>query len=86
MDCSLPGSSVHGISQAKILEWASVSLELEFFRISLPMQETQVQFLGGQDPLEEEMATQSSILTGRIQWTEKPGTLQSLGLQRVQHS
>ena len=41
---------------------------------------------GGKDPLEEEMATQSSILAWRIQWTEKPGRLQFLGLQRAQHS
>ena len=70
----------------KILEGASVSLELEFFRISLPVQETQFQFLGGQDPLEEKMATQSSILTWRIAWTEEPGGLQSMGSQRVRHN
>ena len=40
-----------------------------------------VQFLGGEDPLEEEMATHSSILTWEIAWTEKPGGLQSMGLQ-----
>ena len=38
-------------------------------------QETQVQFLGGEDPLEKEMATQSSILAWRIPWTEEPGGL-----------
>ena len=37
------------------------------------MQETQVQFLGWEDPLEKEMATQSNILAWRIPWTEKPG-------------
>ena len=47
------------------------------------MQETQVQFLGAQDPLEEEMATHSSILTWRIPWTEEPDGLQSTGSQRV---
>ena len=41
------------------------------------MQETQVQSLGGEDPLEKEMATHSSILAWRIPWTEKPGGLQS---------
>ena len=45
------------------------------------MQETQVQFLGREDPLEKEMATHSSILTWRIPWTEEPGRLQSMGLQ-----
>ena len=44
------------------------------------MQETQVRFLGQEDPLEKEMATHSSILPWRIPWTEEPGRLQSLGL------
>ena len=39
------------------------------------MQETQVQFLGGEDPLEEGMATHSSILAWKIAWTEEPGKL-----------
>ena len=47
------------------------------------MQETQVQPLDGEDPLEKEMATHSSILAWRIPWTEEPGRLQSMGLQRV---
>ena len=42
-----------------------------------------VQSLGWEDPLEEEMATQSSILAWKIPWTEEPGELQSMGLQRV---
>src|SRR5574341_1263845 len=47
---------------------------------SLPaMQETQVRSLGQEDPLEKEMATHSSILAGRIPWTEEPGGLQSMG-------
>ena len=50
------------------------------------MQETQVQSLGQEDPLEKEMATQSSILVWEIPWTEEPGGLQSTGLQRVQHN
>ena len=45
------------------------------------MQETQVQSLGGEDPLEKGMATHSSILAWRIPWTEKPGGLQSIGPQ-----
>ena len=47
------------------------------------MQETRVRSLGGEDPLEKEMATHSSILAWKIPWTEKPGRLQSMGLQRV---
>ena len=45
----------------------------------------QVQSLGRQDPLEEGIATHSSILAWRIPWTEKPGKLQSTALQRVRH-
>ena len=54
----------------------------------VPMQETQetlVQSLGWEDPLEKEMVTHSSILTWKIPWTEEPGRLQSMGLQRVRH-
>ena len=49
------------------------------------MQETQVQSLGGEDPLEKEMATHSITLAWKISWTEKPGRLQSMGSQRVGH-
>ena len=45
------------------------------------MQETQVQSLGQEDPVEKEMATHSSILAWEIPWTEEPGRLQSLGSQ-----
>ena len=47
------------------------------------MWETWVQPLGQEDPLEEEMATRSSILAWEIPWTEEPGGLQSTGSQRV---
>ena len=50
------------------------------------MQDTQVQSLGQEDPLENGMATHSSILSRRIPWTEEPGRLQSMGLQRVGHN
>ena len=49
------------------------------------MQETQVESLGQQDLLEEEMATHSSILAWVIPWTEEIGGLQSMGSQRVRH-
>ena len=53
---------------------------------SLPaMQETQVQFLVREDPLEKDMATHSSILAWEIPWTEEPGGIQSMGSQRVGH-
>ena len=49
------------------------------------LQETEVKSLGGEDPLEEGMASHSSILAWRIPWTEDPGGPQSMGSQRVGH-
>ena len=49
------------------------------------MQETQVQSLGREDPLEKEMATHSCILAWRIPWTEELGRLQSMGSERAGH-
>ena len=46
-------------------------------------QEMQVQSVGGEDPLEQEIATHSSILAWKIPWTEEPGGLQSMELQRL---
>ena len=51
----------------------------------LAMRETWVRFLGREDPLDKEMATHSSTLAWKIPRTEKPGRLQSMGLQRVRH-
>ena len=54
--------------------------------LMLPLKKvTWVQSLGREDPLEEEMATHSSILAWRIPWTEDPGGLQSTGSQRARH-
>ena len=65
------------------LSWASLVAQMVK---NLPaMQETWVRFLGWEDPSEKGMATHSSILAWRIPWTEKPGGLQSMGLQRVRH-
>ena len=50
------------------------------------VQETWVQFLGREDPLEKEMASHSSILAWRIPWTEEPRGLQSMESQRVRHN
>ena len=49
------------------------------------MQETRVRSLGQEDPLEKEMAIHSSTIAWKIPWTEEPGRLQSMGLQRVGH-
>ena len=50
------------------------------------VQETRVRSLGWEDPREKQMATHSSILAWKISWTEEPGGLQSMGLQRVGHN
>ena len=50
------------------------------------IQETRVQSLGQENPLEKGSATHSRILAWRIPWTEEPGGLQSMGLQRVGHN
>ena len=49
------------------------------------IQETRVQSLGREDPLEKGMTAHSSILAWRIPWTEEPGGLRSIGLQKVGH-
>ena len=67
----------------KILE-NKILNECGLMVMNLPaVQETRVQSLDREDPLEEDMATHSSILAWRIPWTEEPGGLQSMGLQRV---
>ena len=50
------------------------------------MQETRLQFLGWEDPLEKGMAIYSTILAWRNPWTEVPGGLQSIGLQKIRHN
>ena len=52
----------------------------------LAMQETWIWSLGGEDPLEKGIATHSSILPWRIPWTEEPGGLQSIELQKAGHN
>ena len=112
MDCSLPGSSVHGILQARILEWIAISFSRGSCRpgietwspilqadsllpgqpgslfncqIKISISESLVRSLGWDNPLEKETATHSSIPAWSILWTEEPGGLQSIGLQRVEH-
>ena len=65
------------------LHWASPVAQVVK---NLPaVQETWIRSLGWEDPLEEEMATHSSIFAWRIPWTEEPGGLQSMRSQRVGH-
>ena len=63
--------------------WAS--LVAQKVKHLLAMWDTQVQSPGREDPLENEMATYSSIFAWKIPWTEEPGKPQSMGLQRVAH-
>ena len=116
-ELSPPGSSVHGILQARVLEWIVIPF---FRRSSPPRDQSQVSCIAGRffaiwatreaqviwythiknimqelkvirrkelhiHDLEKEKATHSSILAGKIPWTEGPGGLQSMGLQRVGH-
>ena len=62
------------------------SLVAQVVKNSLAMQEIWVQSQGWEDPLEEGMATHANILAWRIPWTEEPGGLQSMGLQRIGHN
>ena len=66
--------------------YIKASLVAQTVKKNLPaMHETWIQFPGGEDPLEGEMASHSSILAWEIPGTEEPGGLQSIGLQRVVH-
>ena len=62
-------------------KWASLRAQLVK---NLPtMQETQIQSLGWEDPLQKDMATHSSILAWRVPWLEEPGRLLSMGPQKI---
>ena len=69
--------------KSKYKYWAS--LVTQTVKNLSAMQETQVQSLGQEEPLEKGVATHSSILAWRIPWTEEPGGLRSMGSQRVGH-
>ena len=68
------------------LQYSWVSLVAQTVKNPHAMLETEVQSLSQEDSLEKEMATHSSILSWRIPWTEEPGGLPSMGLQRVRHN
>ena len=76
MDCSLPGSSVHGISQARVLEWVAVAFSdyrtANHRRLRIKLNDLA-------------MAPHSSTLAWEIPWMEEPGRLQSMGSLRVGH-
>ena len=82
-----PSSAIHFHQRVLIGAGFTTGASLVAQRLKhLPgMQETWVQSLGREDPLEKEMATYSSSLAWRIPWGEEPGRLQSMGSQRVGH-
>ena len=69
----------------KIILKSAPSLVAQIVNNPPAMQEALVQSMGWEDPLEDGMATHSSILAWRMPWTEQPGRLQSIGLQTVRH-
>ena len=69
-----------------IIRHLYASLVTLWRRTCLPMQEMRVWCLGAEDPLEKEMATHSTLLAWEMPWTEEPGGLQSMGLQREGHN
>ena len=78
------GGSTYGLK--RLTSTKGASLVAQTVKNPPEMQETRVRSLGWEDPLEEGMATHSSVLAWRIPWTEKLGGLQSLGSQRVGHN
>ena len=87
--CYRPRSGIIKIYVKSVFDFLgepySVFLVAQLVKNLPAMQETQVQSLGGEDPLEKEMVTHSSILAWRIPWAEEAGGLQSMGSQRVGH-
>ena len=101
MDCSLPGFSIHGIFQTRILEWVAISFSMDVYIYIVWMEEpgrlqsmrslsrTQLSdftFTFHFHALEKEMATHSSVLAWRIPGTGEPGGLPSMGSHRVGHN
>ena len=78
----------HSLRSARVLfnlEQRGSSLVAQMVKSLPATQETQVWFLGQEDPLEKKMVTHSSVLAWRIPWTEEPGEPLSMGSQRVGH-
>ena len=84
MDNSPPGFSVHGILQARILEWVAIPFPKDVPDLGIEPWSPALQADSlPSEPPGKGMATHSSILAWRIPWTEEPGGLQSMVLQRV---
>ena len=84
MGCRLWGGTESDTTEAT-QQQQQASLVAQVVKNLPAVQETQVQCLGQEDPLEKGRATRSSILVRRLPWTEEPGGLQFIGLQRVRH-
>ena len=82
-------SELHTLSVSCLIKLWIILPALEsyynLYGVSQELQETEVQSLGWEDPLEEGMVTHSSILAWRIPWTEETGGLQPIGSQTVRH-
>ena len=95
MDRGAWRATVHGVAKSQTRLGDQVqhstrtmrgaSLVAQMLKNLPAMQETQVLSLGREDPLEKGISTHSSVLAWKIPWTEEPGGLQSIGLQRVSH-
>ena len=79
-DTGHPSSSYH-----ILIYWGGLHRWLNWLSTLSAVQETQVQSLGQESPLEKGMATHSSVLAWQIPWTEEPSGLQSTGSQRIEH-
>ena len=83
---SIPGSGrSSGVENWDLLQNSWTSLVAQTVKHLSIMRETRVPSLGREDPLEKKMAIHSSTIAWKIPWTEEPGRLQSMGLQRVGH-
>ena len=85
IDPWLQGSEKESLSLSASVEARTASLVAQTVKNLRAMWETRLPSLGWEDPLEEDMATHSSIVAWRIPWMEESVGLQSVGLQRVRH-
>ena len=81
----IEGGRRRGQQRDEMFGWHWASLAVQSVKYLPAVQETWVRSLGWEDPLEKETATHSSIIAWKISWTEEPGELQSMGMQRVGH-
>ena len=84
MDCSLPGSSVHGIFQARVLEWGAITFSISLGSLIIEGMFHHYRDMNGpRDLSEKAVVTHYSTLVWKIPWMEEPCRLQSMGSLRV---